>query len=288
MWKTIWLSAGRERQHASPATSSASTPSATSIGYCGIAGVLMDGGSHDNIIGLPTLAGRNVIGNVSEGIDLYGTGTDRNVFRNNLIGVSPDGAHGLRRRRQRHRPQLRARRTTSSAASAPLERNVIAGAGNDGVEFSHGWNQAFAPRQDTSLPYQINDNQVLGNYIGFKPDGSYDPRSPTATASRAARPTTTARASTSSTARTARSSTATGSTACAAASGRPRPGRPATSSATTHRHRAERRQRLDQPLRRLAALGRQGQQVINNKIANTGWAGIGLDAPVGLRQPDLA
>ncbi len=131
-------------------------------------------GSHDNIIGLPTLAGRNVIDSVSEGIDLYDTGTDRNVYRNNLIGFSPDGtsAYGVGDNGIDHNFGPK---NNVTGGFGPLDRNVIVGAGNDGVEFSHGWNQAFPPGQDTSLPYQINDNQVLGNYIGFKADGSYDP-----------------------------------------------------------------------------------------------------------------
>jgi hypothetical protein len=58
---------------------------------------------------------------------------------------------------------------------APAERNVIVASGCNGVEFSHGWNQALPPREDTSRPYQVNDNSVIGNYIGLRPDGSYDP-----------------------------------------------------------------------------------------------------------------
>ena len=82
--------------------------SARASATSGVAGVLMDGGSHDNLIGLPTLEGRNVIADVSEGVDLYSPGTDRNVIRNNLVGLSPNGTPVYDDRRQRHRPQLRA------------------------------------------------------------------------------------------------------------------------------------------------------------------------------------
>ena len=172
MWKTIWFSQG-----ASGNTVAGDLIGVDgfgqNIGYSGNAGVLLDAGAHDNLVGLPTLAGRNVIDSVSEGIDLYSSGTDRNIFRNNLIGVSPSGtqAWGAGDNGIDHNFGPK---NNITGGFGPLDRNVISGSGNDGVEFSHGWNQALAPAQDTSLPYQINDNQVLGNYIGFRPDGSFD------------------------------------------------------------------------------------------------------------------
>jgi CSLREA domain-containing protein len=171
LWRSIWMSSG----------SGANTIAGNfigisalgqNIGYSGNAGVLMDAGSHDNLIGLPTLDGRNVIDNTTEGVDLYNSGTDRNLTRNNLLGVSPDGTQAWGAGDNNIDHNFGPKNNIIGGFGA-LDRNVISGAGNDGVEFSHGWNQALAPRADTSLPYQINDNQVLGNYIGFTPTGAY-------------------------------------------------------------------------------------------------------------------
>jgi hypothetical protein len=57
----------------------------------------------------------------------------------------------------------------------PGERNVISGYKCDGVEWSHGWNPSLPAHQDMSLQWNVDYNQVLGNYIGLKPDGSFDP-----------------------------------------------------------------------------------------------------------------
>jgi CSLREA domain-containing protein len=171
MWRSIWMSNGSGNNTVA-GNFIGMTATGQSIGYSGNAGILLDGGSHDNLFGLPTLEGRNVIANVTEGIDLYGTGTDRNLSRNNWIGVSPDGtqAWGAGDNGMDHNFGPK---NNIIGGFGPLDRNVVSGSGNDGVEFSHGWNQALAPRADTSLPYQINDNQVLGNYIGFSPTGAY-------------------------------------------------------------------------------------------------------------------
>lgn len=171
MWKTIWMSTG-SFGNTIAGNFLGMTALGTSLGYSGVAGALMDGGSHDNLIGLPTLEGRNVIGNVNEGIDLYGSGTDRNISRNNLVGMSPSGTSIFTIGDNGVDHNFGPKNNVYGGFGA-LDRNVIAGANNDGVEFSHGWNQAFAPRVDTSLPYQINDNQVLGNYIGVSPYGVY-------------------------------------------------------------------------------------------------------------------
>jgi hypothetical protein len=171
MWKNIWMSTGSSGNTIA-GNFIGMTALGTSIGHSGVAGALMDGGSHDNLIGLPTAAGRNVIGNVNEGIDLYGSGTDRNISRNNLVGVSPSGTQ-IFTISDNGADHNFGPKSNVFGGFGPMERNVVAGANNDGVEFSHGWNQAFAPRQDTSLPYQINDNQVLGNYIGVSPFGVY-------------------------------------------------------------------------------------------------------------------
>ncbi len=173
MWKTIWMSQGANNNTIAGNFVGMSATGAN-VGYSGLNGILMDAGANHNLIGLPTLAGRNVIGNVGEGIDFYNSGTDYNLSRNNNVGLSPDGtqAYGIGDNAMDHNFGPK---NNTAGGFGPLDRNVFDSAGNDGVEYSHGWNQAYAPAVDTSLPYQINDNQLLGNYIGFKPDGSYDP-----------------------------------------------------------------------------------------------------------------
>ena len=41
------------------------------------------------------------------------------------------------------------------------------------VEYSHGWNPKLAARADTRTRWQINGNRLIGNWLGFKADGSY-------------------------------------------------------------------------------------------------------------------
>ena len=124
--------------------------------------------------------------------------------------LSPNGTSVYDDRRQRHRPQLRSEeqhhRRLRAARAATSSRAPPTAASSSPTAGTRPWRRA----QDTSLPWQINDNQVLGNYIGFNPAGALQQHlCRRDAASRAARPTTTARASTSSTARTAPSSTAT-------------------------------------------------------------------------------
>ena len=55
------------------------------------------------------------------------------------------------------------------------ERNVIGPTYLQGIEYSHGWDQALPPRVDTTSTYQLRNNSVIGNWVGFRMDGSYDP-----------------------------------------------------------------------------------------------------------------
>ncbi len=60
-------------------------------------------------------------------------------------------------------------------ATATHERNVIGPTTLQGIEFSHGWDRSLPWGTDTATTYQINDNPVIGNWVGFRMDGSYDP-----------------------------------------------------------------------------------------------------------------
>ncbi len=112
--------------------------------------------------------------NGKDGIDLDSAGTDANVIMNNLIGVSPDGEHAWGNWDNGIDVNFGPKANQIGGLGA-MERNVISGNINDGVEISHGWNPTLPPRQDVSLPFQLNGNRILGNVIGFRPDGSYDP-----------------------------------------------------------------------------------------------------------------
>ena len=164
VWRPIWLSGPNSRANIVQGV----------IAEGGDAGVLIDGGANANQIGVPTLAGRNVLGRFTRGVDLYGVGTSGNVMQNNLIGVAPAGTSTW--------PILSDGVDHNFGASGnltggdgPLERNVIAAGYNTGVEISHGWNFPLGPRVDGSEPYQLKDNRVIGNLIGFTPDGRSDP-----------------------------------------------------------------------------------------------------------------
>ncbi len=140
----------------------------------GYAAIDIDGASH-NVVGTPNLADRNVIAGFFYGIDHVSPGTTYNVEQNNLIGLSPDGNNvdGASCDDVDHNagPQH-----NQLGGLGDHERNVIVGGGCDGVEYSHGWNQALAPRADESAQWQVNDNTIQGNYIGFAPDGHYEYR----------------------------------------------------------------------------------------------------------------
>jgi hypothetical protein len=53
------------------------------------------------------------------------------------------------------------------------ERNVIGPTLLQGIELSHGWDASLPYGTDTATTYQINNNKVTGNWVGFRADGSY-------------------------------------------------------------------------------------------------------------------
>jgi hypothetical protein len=135
-------------------------------------GILVNTGANGNRIGGPDPADRNVIGDVLTAIDLYGPGTDGNVVQNNLLCMGPSGRAATCRTGIDHNfgPKVNV-----VGGDAPAERNVIGPTVFQGIELSHGWDPALPWGTDTSTTWQVNGNRVLGNWVGFRADGSYDP-----------------------------------------------------------------------------------------------------------------
>jgi CSLREA domain-containing protein len=132
-------------------------------------GPWLNNGANHNFIGTPALADRNVAGNQEKAYYLYGAGTDSNTFQNNIACISPSGAT--------------APCSTGFDVDFGPKSNLIGGMGANqlnvvgptllnGIELSHGWdpntNHINTPQ------YQINYNQIVGNWVGFRADGNYD------------------------------------------------------------------------------------------------------------------
>jgi len=141
-----------------------------SLSALGHAGVYLNDGAHDNIIGTPALADRNVVGNQDKGLYSYGPGTDHNIMQNNLICTSPTGATaecatGI--------DFDFGPKNALVGGSNPGELNVIGRTTLNGIEISHGWDPST--NHVSTAQYQNNYNQIIGNWVGFREDGSYDP-----------------------------------------------------------------------------------------------------------------
>lgn len=135
----------------------------------GIHGILLNTGANHNFIGTPDLADRNLIGNWTKGIDSYGPGTDFNTIQNNLFCIGPTGfTTAICGTAVDHDFGPKSELLGGTAANT---RNVIGPTRAQGIEYSHGWNRDDAT--DTSDTWQINDNQAIGNWVGFRGDGSY-------------------------------------------------------------------------------------------------------------------
>jgi hypothetical protein len=57
----------------------------------------------------------------------------------------------------------------------PRERNVIGPTLYQGVELSHGWDPSRPWGSDRTTTWRIDANRVVGNWVGFRVDGSYHP-----------------------------------------------------------------------------------------------------------------
>lgn len=123
----------------------------------GAMSVNMQAGAHDNLVGAPGAANRNVIsGNYHHGIASYDEGTDHNVIQNNLIGSNPAGTAAITN--FGHGVDINTWSSFTLVGGIGFqERNVIVASGQSAVEISHGAG--------------TEGNQVIGNLIGTTPDG---------------------------------------------------------------------------------------------------------------------
>ncbi|MEA2621931.1 MAG: hypothetical protein QOH61_841 [Chloroflexota bacterium] len=134
-------------------------------------GILLNVGANANLIGTPDLADRNLSGNWSAGIDEYGPGTDSNVIQNNVMCIRPNGATATCATGMDHNfgPKF-----DLIGGTGVNEKNVFGPTTLQAVEYSHGWNPSLPWGTDTATTYQINNNRLIGNWLGFRGDGSYD------------------------------------------------------------------------------------------------------------------
>ncbi len=133
-------------------------------------GVLLNTGAKSNRVGTPNLADRNIMGNGKDGVDHYGPGTNGNISQNNVFCINPYGGDAACSAAEDHNfgPKF-----GLIGGNGPNERNVVGHTLLQAIEYSHGWNPKLPPRADNSTKYQINGNRLIGNWLGFKADGSY-------------------------------------------------------------------------------------------------------------------
>ena len=133
--------------------------------------IVLNNGAHDNIIGTPAAADRNVSGGATHAIELFGPGVARNIIQNNLLCMRPSGL------------------STASCStgidhnfgpkdgliggSSPNERNVFGPTSLNGIELSHGWDPDVGAANGSTPLWQINGHRVIGNWVGFRGDGHY-------------------------------------------------------------------------------------------------------------------
>ena len=139
-------------------------------GTHGHAGVVLNNGANHNFIGTPALADRNVAGNQDKAYYAYGSGTAFNTIQNNVACMTPSGgtspcATGID---FDFGPQ-----SNLVGGSGTNQLNVIGPTFLNGIELSHGWDPNT--NHNSTPPWQINYNQIVGNWVGFRVDGNYDP-----------------------------------------------------------------------------------------------------------------
>jgi CSLREA domain-containing protein len=132
-------------------------------------GILVNIGANNNRIGTPRLADRNFVGNWSAGVDVYGTGTEYNVFQNNVFCIRPDGGTAQCTTGIDHNFGPK---NGLIGGNDPNEKNVFGPTSFQAVELSHGWDRSLPWGTDTKTTYQINNNRVIGNWLGFRADGT--------------------------------------------------------------------------------------------------------------------
>lgn len=133
-------------------------------------GVTINTGAKRNVIGTSDRADRNVIGNHSHAIENYGPGTEQNVMQGNLLCMRPSGLatatcnNGID---HNFGPK------NGLIGGTGPERNIIGPTSLQCIELSHGWDPALGSANGGTLAYQINGHRVIGNWVGFRGDGSY-------------------------------------------------------------------------------------------------------------------
>ncbi|MDX6553523.1 MAG: hypothetical protein QOH74_2011 [Gaiellales bacterium] len=134
-------------------------------------GVMIDDASR-NVIGTPALADRNVIsGTYGSGVYLTHPNSSSNVIQNNIIGLSPTADRAVRN--HSHGVDLNfGSKDNLIGGNGPFERNIISGNDETGVELSHAYSPYVAAGSDISDQWSIRNNDVIGNFIGFMPDGT--------------------------------------------------------------------------------------------------------------------
>ena len=133
--------------------------------------IVINTGANGNVIGTPALADRNVIGNYTAGIDMYGPGTDGNTIQNNVFCMRPNGLTATCSTGIDHNFGPKNNITGGDGTN---EKNVIGPTLLQGIELSHGWDPNLPYGADQPDTYRITGNQVIGNWVGFKIDGGYD------------------------------------------------------------------------------------------------------------------
>lgn len=133
-------------------------------------GVVLNTGSHDNQVGGPAAADINVIGAWRTAVNLYGPGTDRNAVQGNLLCMRPGGQTAICSSGVDHNFGPKESLIGGDAAG---EANIIGPTILQGIELSHGWDPKLPYGTDTATTWQVNGNRVIGNWIGFRADGTY-------------------------------------------------------------------------------------------------------------------
>jgi CSLREA domain-containing protein len=134
----------------------------------GANGIRINTGAHANHIGTSALDDRNIIANYTHPIDFYGPTTSGNFVQGNALCMSPSGmataycATGI--------DHNFGPKDNLEGGPNPGDRNVIGGTSLNGIEVSHGWNP---DTHKATMDWQNTGNQVIGNWIGFRGDGSY-------------------------------------------------------------------------------------------------------------------
>ena len=137
----------------------------------GLHGLLVNTGANNNVIGTPNLADRNLIGNWTAAVDNYGAGTDFNVVPEQRLLHPARWRHGTCRIAIDHNFGPKNGLIGGNGAN---ELNVFGPTQCQAVEYSHGWDRTLPWGTDTKTTFQINNNRLIGNWLGFRADGSPD------------------------------------------------------------------------------------------------------------------